>query len=371
MTEGRNVFGPGYVGVLGLGFSSLSLNKQSSFFENLLVNQKVPNPEFAFFLGREGETESEFTLGTYCNEPPNFRNTANSCLNLDDFYSHPKLSYLEIFRMTRITTNTRVLSTGGRDKTRFKGPITTMPVTEKKWWKIAIDGFSVNQGITDLTYPGQAIIDTGTPVIFGPKRDVDALYKAMDPTAFIDKEWSDDQIAVYNYRCKAQIDVALVFGGRTCGMNKRDFQWMRVEGKPERCRGSIMGMDLGTDLPNHWVIGEPFLRNWYSIFSYVLDSRLSNPQNEGSATVSFVEAIGNQEQPDPSEEKPKGDGSGGPVILTPEEQAESKREDKEEAERKRKKKEEDDKKKKKKNEGQQPGRRKDGRPNIIQNNFGP
>ena len=101
--------------LLGMGFGSIAQSKQPTFFENLMSQGKVTNPEFAFYLGRgksNTQSRSELTLG-------------------------------------------------GTDTARYTGSLTRVPVTTKGFWQVALSS-AVVSGKTAPATSGQAAIDTGT-----------------------------------------------------------------------------------------------------------------------------------------------------------------------------------------------------------------
>lgn len=91
-SEGKGAFNDyGAVGIFGLCYCpSTDKQNSSSFFEHLLIQKKVKQPEFGVFIGRNNEL-GELTLGGY-------------------------------------------------DSKRFLGPITTVPVTSQGPWNIRVDG---------------------------------------------------------------------------------------------------------------------------------------------------------------------------------------------------------------------------------------
>lgn len=95
-TEGKGVFNNyGAAGIFGLCYCpSKEKKNSSSFFENLLTQGKVKEPEFGLFIGRNNEP-GELTLGGY-------------------------------------------------DAGKFKGPITTVPVISQGVWNIRVDGAYMN-----------------------------------------------------------------------------------------------------------------------------------------------------------------------------------------------------------------------------------
>ncbi len=102
---------------IGMDYTTKSMTGTAGFFETLIIQKKVREPEFAFWIARShGSLNSELVLGD-------------------------------------------------RDTTKFTGDPIVANVTSQNYWTIYIDGASVNRANINSLTGGTAIIDTGNPGI--------------------------------------------------------------------------------------------------------------------------------------------------------------------------------------------------------------
>lgn len=241
--------------LMGMGFSTIANSKEPTYFENLMSQGKVKTPEFSFFLGRSASG----------------------------------------------TTGQSELTLGGRDTSKYTGAVTSIPVTQKGYWQVAIDGASVNSNTPISGTSGQAAIDTGTTIILAPTDAASALFAQIPGSMPLLLESGGGE-TLYGYPCDFSGKVNLVFGGKSFVINPQDFNLGVVStglagifgDNPftealnrlfgfggQMCAAAIAGADLipGEEL---YIVGDSFLKNWYSIYSYT------------GPSVSFAAAKGNQ-----------------------------------------------------------------------------
>jgi len=120
-------------GILGMGFSTISVNHLPTVFDNMVDQKAVDSPVFSFWLNRD-----------------------------------PKDS------------NGGQLVLGGVDESLYTGEINYLPITREGYWQVKMDGVSVG-GDDSMVCPGgcEAVLDTGTSLIVGPKDQIDAINKAI------------------------------------------------------------------------------------------------------------------------------------------------------------------------------------------------
>jgi len=243
LTTATGFSGSGADGLMGMAFPSIANSKQLPFFFNLINQGKVNPTEFSFYLGRTASGtggNSEMTLG-------------------------------------------------GRDSSRYSGSFTKVPVTSQTYWQVAIDGASVGSGgLISGTTGGQAAIDTGTTLLIAPTAAASAIYGQIPGSFPIPFLGGSTQL--YGYPCSSSPNVQLQFAGKKFAVNPLDFNFGTLSSQlgffgmffPGSCLGGIAGADLspspGVSL---WIVGDTFLKNWYSTFTYVSPS---------SASVSFAKA---------------------------------------------------------------------------------
>jgi hypothetical protein len=129
-------------GIIGLGFSDLSMSPESNFLANLMDTKKISNKIFAFYFRK-----------TYhpLKHDKKLLNNSESKYKYTKEYRN-KLSELVI---------------GGIDFERIKGEIYFVEIISKRYWEVSLD--NIYYGRTKLPFCNNkkctAIIDTGTSTL--------------------------------------------------------------------------------------------------------------------------------------------------------------------------------------------------------------
>lgn len=107
-------------GILGLGFDTISVNKISPPFYNMLEQGTLDEPVFAFYLG-DSNTEGDDSEATF----------------------------------------------GGVDKSHYTGELVNIPLRRKAYWEVDFDAIAFGDNVAELENTG-VILDTGTSLIALP-----------------------------------------------------------------------------------------------------------------------------------------------------------------------------------------------------------
>lgn len=179
-------------------------------------------------------------------------------------------------------------------------------LTDHSYWQIALDHVKVGSTAAPGS-AGQAAIDTGTTIILAPTAAAAAIF-ALIPGS-VPVPLAGGTTTFFAYPCntaKAHIP-KITFGGVDYQINPLDFNFGAVTGAFVEnlesnglakglggllgslgggagalggglCLGGIAGADL-QPTENLYVVGDGFLKNWYSIYNY-----------DNGASVSFAKA---------------------------------------------------------------------------------
>jgi len=152
------------------------------------------------------------------------------------------------------------LTIGGIDTDRMSGStIHYVPVISDTYWTIDLGSMMVNgQSVTSVK---NAIVDSGTSLMVGPKREVRSLAKLAGAT--------EVQAGEYSVDCKATIpDMDITVGS---GSNAFTFTLPGEALKIKVCVAVVICQCLfgvaGMDLPEPlWILGDVVMREYYTIF---------------------------------------------------------------------------------------------------------
>ncbi|TMW59477.1 hypothetical protein Poli38472_004546 [Pythium oligandrum] len=206
--------GPAYYmgkfdGIFGLAFDTISVNHLKTPFHRMVENGLLDEPVFAFYLGDQKDGELTF---------------------------------------------------GGVDKSHFKGELEYVDVTSPTYWSIKLD--SVVAGDQTFTDVSKAIVDSGTSLLAGPKDQVAKLAKLVGAHKFIMGE--------YLISCTGQApDISFVLNGKTYTLTKEEYV---IKSGPI-CLFAVIGIDIPAPAGPLWILGDVFMRKYYTVFDWGTDTR--------------------------------------------------------------------------------------------------
>ncbi|RYO73890.1 hypothetical protein DL766_009248 [Monosporascus sp. MC13-8B] len=195
-------------GIMGLGFDRLSVNGIVPPFYNMVNQKKIDDAVFAFYLsGESGGDDSEITFG-------------------------------------------------GVDDSHYTGKITEIPLRRKAYWEVDLDSISFGNETAEFDNTG-VILDTGTSLIALPSDLAELLNKEIGA-----KKSYNGQ---YTVECSARDklpDITFTLSGYDFAISSYDYI-LEVQGS---CISTFMGMDFPAPVGPLAILGDAFLRKWYSIY---------------------------------------------------------------------------------------------------------
>jgi len=191
-------------GVLGLGFSSLSLGRVPTVLDNAIKQHLLDEPVFSFYLGDEQEGE---------------------------------------------------LTIGGVDSTRYIGEFHNVKLLSATYWEIELGYFKVGDHI--VASKATAIVDSGTSLITGPSRTVKKIAELVGAKRF-GKQYVLD--------CDKAVDIpdiTLNIGGKDFTLKGED---VVMKAGDRLCMLSISALDLPSATAPKFILGDVFMRKYYIRF---------------------------------------------------------------------------------------------------------
>lgn len=168
------------------------------------------------------------------------------------------------------------LTWGGSDPAHFSGPMTWVPVTSQTYWESSLNSMTVKG--SPVTTTQKAIFDSGTSLLAGPTADVKVLagiYGAT-PSWINPNEYMIDCSLIPNL---PTLDITI--GGQQFSLNGTALT-LNVEGE---CLFAMTGIDVPAPAGPLWIMGDPFLRNYYSTWNWV------NGGNTGGPAVGLAPSV--------------------------------------------------------------------------------
>lgn len=236
-----NQQGTTVAGLMGLAWQTIATNTILPFWQ--AVSSTWDSPMFSMYLGRETSTL-------------NWTDTTS--------YIHPGGQ----------------ITLGGTDTSKYTGSINwvSFPATAKDYWRIPLDGISINGQNIDVSSSSGgifssssatnwALIDSGTSLIMGPYSNVDNIYAAIRGSEQV-------QQGVYVFPCDTlpSIQVDITFGGVAYRLYEYDMiatvipaSELSTSRLPYNyyCVGAFQGM---AQSQISWIFGDTFMKNVYSVF---------------------------------------------------------------------------------------------------------
>jgi Eukaryotic aspartyl protease len=197
-------------GILGMGFTSISVNNVLTVFENAIKQNIVEQPVFSFYLGDNAPGELTF---------------------------------------------------GGYDSSKFVGDLTYVKLYSATYWSIVLDSIQAGDYVhpNDSSKPIIGIVDSGTSLIAGPTKDIKAIATAVGAKPTFTGQYTVDCSTIDQLP-----DVIFT-------IDKKKYT---IPGKATiiqaqgTCLFAFMGMEFPPGGPQ-WILGDVFMRQYYTVFNYV------------------------------------------------------------------------------------------------------
>uniref|UniRef100_A0A093XVD3 Vacuolar protease A n=1 Tax=Talaromyces marneffei PM1 TaxID=1077442 RepID=A0A093XVD3_TALMA len=125
---------------------------------------------------------------------------------------------------------------GGIDKSHYTGELVKIPLRRKAYWEVDFDAIAFGENVAELENTG-VILDTGTSLIALPSTLAELLNKEIGAS----KSWN---------------------GQYTVDCAKRD----SLPDLTGSCISAFMGMDFPEPVGPLAILGDAFLRKWYSVY---------------------------------------------------------------------------------------------------------
>ncbi|KAL2815012.1 aspartic peptidase domain-containing protein [Aspergillus granulosus] len=196
-------------GILGLGFDTISVNKIVPPFYKMIEQGLLDDPVFAFYLG-DANKEGDSSEATF----------------------------------------------GGIDKDHYEGELINIPLRRKAYWEVDLDAIALGDDVAELENTG-VILDTGTSLIALPSNLAEMINTEIGA-----KKGFTGQYSVDCATRDSLPDITFTLTGHNFTIGPYDYT-LEVQGS---CISAFMGMDFPEPVGPLAILGDAFLRRWYSVY---------------------------------------------------------------------------------------------------------
>ncbi|KAJ0426143.1 aspartic peptidase domain-containing protein [Aspergillus carlsbadensis] len=196
-------------GILGLGFDTISVNKIVPPFYKMIEQGLLDDPVFAFYLG-DANKEGDRSEATF----------------------------------------------GGIDKDHYTGELINIPLRRKAYWEVDLDAIALGDDVAELDNTG-VILDTGTSLIALPSNLAEMINTEIGA-----KKGFTGQYSVDCATRDSLPDITFTLTGNNFTIGPYDYT-LEVQGS---CISAFMGMDFPEPVGPLAILGDAFLRRWYSVY---------------------------------------------------------------------------------------------------------
>ncbi|XP_007947634.1 chymosin-like [Orycteropus afer afer] len=207
---GLSTLEPGYIftysefdGVLGLAYPSLASEYSVPVFDNMMQRHLVAQDLFSVYMNRN-EQGSMLTLGA-------------------------------------------------TDSSYYTGSLHWVPVTVQKYWQFTVDSITVDGVVVACDGGCQAILDTGTSLLTGPGSDILNIQKVIGAT-----QGQYGQFDIDCRRLSSMPTVVFEIHGRQYPLPPSAYT--------NQEQGSCTSGFQGDNDSQLWILGDVFIREYYSVF---------------------------------------------------------------------------------------------------------
>jgi saccharopepsin len=193
-------------GIFGLGYDTISVNGIKPPVYELIEQGALDEPVFAFFLG-DTTDESEATFG-------------------------------------------------GIDESHYTGSLTYLPVRRKAYWEVQLDKISFGKDSADMEGTG-AILDTGTSLLTFPSTIAELLNKQIGA-----KRGFTGQYTIECDKRDSLPELTFTLQGKDFTIGPYDY----IIEAGGSCISAFTPMDIPAPAGPLVILGDSFLRRWYSVY---------------------------------------------------------------------------------------------------------
>jgi len=198
-------------GILGMAWPRISVDGIPPVFQNMVTQKAVGESVFSFHLGKDGASGE--------------------------------------------------LVIGGVDNSHYSGDLHYLPLSNETYWEVELQGMSI--GGKSVTNVQRAILDTGTSVLAGPTAEVEAIAKQIGAHPVLPFGPYKKEFIVPCSKLDKLPSLAITLGGKDFTLTASDYT---LDIAKTECMFGFTGIDMPPEVGELWILGDVFLRKFYTVF---------------------------------------------------------------------------------------------------------
>ncbi|CAK6439211.1 unnamed protein product [Pipistrellus nathusii] len=144
-----------------------------------------------------------------------------------------------------------MLTLGAIDPSYYTGSLHWVPITVQEYWQFTVDSVTVDGVVVACNGGCQAILDTGTSMLVGPSSDILSIQNAVGAT--------QDQYGMINCGSLSSMpNVVFQINGKKYPLPPSAY----ISQDSGFCSSGFQGDDSS----EQWILGDVFIREYYSVF---------------------------------------------------------------------------------------------------------
>ena len=161
---------------------------------------------------------------------------------------------------------------GETDSDHYVGNITWLPLVQRSWWTVTLDGAQINGTVVLSNLQDVLIVDSGTSLVSGPKAKVAALLLALENQSGV--AIKEDQVSSgvqYSVKCVDSAKLANVLVGLSLRGGDDSVRLFTVSAQslvvgPISSSYCLLGVSGASE--EGWILGDSWLRSFYTVYDY-------------------------------------------------------------------------------------------------------
>ncbi|KAB0390272.1 hypothetical protein E2I00_001133, partial [Balaenoptera physalus] len=195
-------------GILGLAYPSISSSGATPVFDNMWNQGLVSQDLFSVYLSKDDESGS-------------------------------------------------VVQFGGIDSSYYKGTLNWVPISVEGYWQITVDSITMGGKPIACSNGCQAIVDTGTSLLAGPTNAIANIQSYIGAS-----ETSYGSMAISCSSINSLPDIVFTINGIQYPVPPTAYI-LQSQGS---CSSGFQGMNIPTASGELWILGDIFIRQYYTVF---------------------------------------------------------------------------------------------------------